>query len=90
MKHDPADFARNVVAPEAQDAVDRRLDALLATLPPCPGIPSGDEEIAASDARAMADVAAGRFRGSATVREWLDTRPDPSSSFRDWIASRDG
>ena len=90
MKHDPADFSHRTRDPLARDDVGHRLDALLATLPVCPGLPSTDEEIAEADARARADVAAGRCYDSAIVKEWLDTRPGHRSSFRDWIAARDG
>ncbi len=90
MKHDPADFSHRKPHPAVQDELDQRVDALLAVLPPCPGLPSTDKEIAEADDRARADVAAGRCHDSTIIQEWLDTQPSHQSSFGDWITARNG
>lgn len=63
----------------------------LSHLPPCPGIPYTDEEVAASIARARADVAAGRVHSNAIVGEWLLTWGKPGRKpFKEWLADRHG
>ena len=90
MKHDPADFSRSTPDASAQDEIDRRLDAFIESLPPCPGLPSTDDEIAASLARARADVAAGRVHSHAIVGDWLKTVGTPDfRRFKEWLAARD-
>jgi hypothetical protein len=75
----------------AAEAEERRLEALIASLPPCPGLPSTPEEIAASDAAAEEDIAAGRVVPHSVVREWLDSwRNSEYRSFEEWFAERDG
>lgn len=61
----------------AAEAEERRLDALIAALPPCPGLPSTPGEIAAADARAEADIAAGRVVPHEKVVRWMKTIGTP-------------
>ena len=80
-------------APERADHLmsDEALEAFLTALPPCPGLPSTDEEIAASVARARADVAAGRVHSHAVVGEWLTTWGQAGRKpFKEWLTKRDG
>lgn len=50
-----------------------------------------DAAIAAADARAEADVAAGRVHSHEIVKEWLMTWGKPGRlPFRDWLAARNG
>ena len=87
MKHDSADFSHS--EPDVEAEADRRLEALLATVPPCPGLPSTDEEIAAADARARADLAAGRCYDHDIVAEWLQTWDQPGRlPFKMWLNAR--
>lgn len=63
----------------------------LSHLPQCPGIPSTDEEIAAADARAEADIAAGRVYPHAIIGEWLLTWGKPGRKpFKEWLADTHG
>ncbi|MGJ3647496.1 antitoxin [Sphingomonas sp. GlSt437] len=58
-----------------------------------PGIFEQDDEaaIAASDARALAHIAAGRVWPHAIVAEWLKTWGTPDRKpFHEWLASRGG
>ncbi|MBW6527105.1 hypothetical protein KZ813_09670 [Sphingomonas sp. RHCKR7] len=57
------------------------------------GIFDHDDELAeaASIARARADVAAGRVYPHAIVAEWMETWGKPGrTTFREWLAQRDG
>ena len=75
---------------DATDAVEDRDDDLawIASLPPCPGIPSTDEEVAAADAEAEADIAAGRVYPHSLVGAWLKTWGGPSYlPFEEWLKS---
>ena len=86
MDRDPGEFERHDGADTASSQEDARLDAYLASLPPCPGLPSTDEEVAA-DEQARKDIAAGRFVAHEDVAEWLKTwgttsyKPMP----REWL-----
>ena len=70
---------------DATEAVDDHHDDLawIASLPPCPGIPSTDEEVAQSIARARAQITAGRGVSGEAVAHWAaalgtaDERPMP-------------
>ncbi|MBX9816107.1 MAG: antitoxin [Sphingomonas sp.] len=52
-----------------------------------PGIPSTEEEVAASIARARADIAAGRYVEHEKVVSWLKTwgTPDWKPMPREWL-----
>lgn len=70
---------------------ERAIDARIAVMPPCPGIPSTDEDVAAAIERARADVAAGRVHSHDVVKEWLTTWGDADyEPFHDWLARRNG
>ena len=77
---DPHDFDDRVWETEAAD------DPFgLAALPPCPGIPHTPDEIAASDNRARADIAAGRVYPHEEVAAWLRTWGSPDyRPFHEW------
>ena len=67
---------------------DDALAAWLESLPPCPGLPCTDEEIAAADAEAEADIAAGRVYPHETVGVWLRTWGSPDyKPFDEWLKS---
>lgn len=84
MKHAPSAFAAGVPKlPE--NATDEEFDAWMEALPPCPGIPSTDEEVALADAEAEADIAAGRVYPHEEVAAWLDTWGSPDfKPFHEW------
>ena len=84
MDRDPTDLR----SPEANATEDDALSAWLESLPPCPGIPYTDEEIAAADAEAEADMAAGRVYPHSVVGAWLDTWGKPDRKpFEEWLKS---
>ena len=91
MKHD-ADMIPTGVPDDAGHLMsDEALDAYLMALPPCPGLPSTDEEIKAAEARARADFAAGRYYDHKVVGEWLKTWGKPDFvPFKEWIVIRNG
>jgi hypothetical protein len=73
------------------DMSPEELDAWLEALPPLAGVPSTDEEVAAADARALADLEAGRVYPHAIVGEWLKTWGKPGRKpFKEWLADRHG
>lgn len=77
------------------DGTEAEQDAWFEALPPCPSIPSvddeSDEEVAAADARALADLAAGRVYSHAIVSEWLETwGTSDRRSFKEWLNARNG
>ena len=89
MERDPGEFERR--DDEANDGGEDDLDRLIASLPPCSGLPSTDEEIAAADARALADITAGRVYPHEVVGEWLKTWGKPGRRpFKEWLADRNG
>lgn len=70
---------------------DEELDAFIAALPPCPDLPSTDEELAKAIAGARDDVAAGHVYPHALVAEWAQSFSAPGSkSFFEWLADRNG
>lgn len=97
MDRNPGDFRRE----EASDAdppfapgtpvanmSDDELSDWIGSLPPCPGLPETEEEIAEADARAEADIAAGRVYPHSVVSAWLDTWGKPGRQpFREWLKS---
>lgn len=89
MKHAPSPL-RPDVPKLPPDATDAEFEAWMEALPPCPGIPSTEEEVAAADARALEDIAAGRVHDHAVVAEWLKTWGTPDQrSFKEWLNTRD-
>ncbi|WP_380939714.1 hypothetical protein [Sphingomonas floccifaciens] len=87
MDREPGDFSRDVppTSDEGEDAVDR----LLAELPPAPGIKHIDEDTEDVDARALADVAAGRYYDHSVVSKWLMTWGETGQKpFREWLAEQ--
>ena len=87
MERDPGDFEQTREDGMRSSDEDARLDAYIESLPPCPGLPSTDEEIAAADAEAEADIAAGRVIPHEKVAEWLKTigTPDFRPMPREWL-----
>ncbi len=54
-------------------------------LPACPAIPHHPEDVAAADAAAEADIAAGRVYGHDEVTAWLRTWGSPDYlPFHEW------
>ncbi|MES2336923.1 MAG: hypothetical protein V4537_02360 [Pseudomonadota bacterium] len=92
MDRDPGDFDKRDADASSDPDEDARIDALLASLPPAPGIKHiDDDDIERDIAGALADVAAGRFYSHAVVSEWLMTWGETGQkSFKDWLADRDG
>ena len=85
MKHE-AKMAKPVA-----DMSEDELTDWLCALPPAPGLASTDEQEAAADERARADIAAGRVYPHAIVREWLMTWGLPGRKpFKEWLAARHG
>ena len=83
MKHAPI--------PTPEDESDDELSRYILSLPPCPGIPTTDEEVAEAEAAALEDVAAGRVHEHAVVGEWLKTWGKPDFlPFEEWFAARNG
>ena len=80
--------AAKMTKPVAEMSEDEFTDWLCALAPP-PGLPATGEEIAASDARALADLAAGRVYPNAVIGEWLTTCGKPGRKpFKEWLAAR--
>jgi hypothetical protein len=80
--------AAKIAKPVAEMSEDEFTDWLCA-LPPPPGLPATEDEVAASDARALADLATGRVYPHAVVAEWLLTWGKPGRKpFKDWLAER--
>ena len=70
---------------------ERRLDDLIAGLPPCPGLPGTAEEEAEADTRAREDIAEGRIYRHELIGEWVATvGRDDYRPFKEWLAARDG
>ena len=70
---------------------DEEFDTWMATIPPAPGILHVDDEDPEGDARALADVEAGRLHDHAVVSRWLLTWGQPDRKpFKDWLADQDG
>ena len=60
----------------------------LSALPPAPGIRHVDDGDDEDDARAEADIAAGRFYPHSVVARWLKTWGTPDrKSFDEWLKS---
>ncbi len=79
------------IAKPVAEMSDDEFDAYMATLPPAPGIRHVDdlEADAEDDARALADLAAGRVYPHAIVGEWLSTWGKPGRKpFKEWLAQR--
>ena len=87
MTHQPAEFQRRTPGNADGAWDDDALDAFLDALPPCPGLPTTEEEIAESLARARADVAAGRVVPHEEVAKWLATwgTEDEKPMPREWL-----
>ena len=91
MEREPKDFERPSPEDDVAGMDDAAFSAWLQSLPPPPGLPSTPEEIAASDARAEADIAAGRVYSHELVGEWVKTFGSPDyKPIKEWLASRDG
>jgi hypothetical protein len=91
MEREPKDFER----PDAEDGGaemdDAAFDAWMEALGPAPGILHVDDEDPEGDARAEADIAAGRCYPHQIVGEWLKTWGKPGRlPFKEWLAQRDG
>ena len=87
MNHIPADI-RAAVPKLSENATEEELATWLEALPPCPGIGFSDDEDEESDARAMADLAAGRVYPHEEVSVWLDTWASPDfKPFHEWRKS---
>ena len=85
MKHEP-----NIAKPAAGMS-DEEFEARMAMIPPAPGLPSTDAEIAAALARAEADIVAGRVYPHAVVAQWLLTWGQPGRKpFKEWLADQNG
>ena len=91
MDRDPGEFDKRDSDTSSRSDEAARIDALLSSLPPAPGIRHIDDIDAEQDARAMADVAAGRCYPHEVVGRWLMTWGEPDQKpFKDWLAEQDG
>ena len=88
MERDPRDLGRNTPRNDVAGTDDVAFDTWMEAVP---GLPETDEEIAAADAQAEADIAAGRYYPHEVVGEWLKTWGDADfKPFKEWLAPRDG
>ena len=91
MEREPKDLERPSPNDDVAGMDDAALAAWLEALRPPPGLPSTPEEIAAADARAEADLAAGRVYPHELVGEWVKTLGHPDSKpIKEWLAGRNG
>ena len=87
VERDPGDMKPSGEGTTLPDDEDARIDALLASLPPAPGIEQVDDDDDDDWAEAEADIAAGRGVPHAEVSKWLKTwgTPDFKPMPDEWL-----
>ena len=83
----PVDVKAYAPSKPVTEMTDAEFADWMESLPPCPGIRSVDNVDPEIDARAEADIAAGRGVPHALVCEWLRTvgTPDHKPMPREWF-----
>ena len=91
MERDRRDFERDTPRDDVAGMDDAAFDAWMEALGPAPGILHVDDEDPEGDARAEADIMAGRCYPHEIVGEWLKTWGDADyKPFKEWLTDRDG